>query len=309
MAASSVASRVRSVNYFVSRACNYSCKFCFHTQKNTSKLALNQAKLGLQLLRDAGTEKINFAGGEPFMNPDTLGELCRTSHDLGMAVSIISNGSLIRPKWMDQYGEFVDVLGVSVDSFDPETNAKIGRGGDANNRHVQRMLRVREMCSDHDITFKMNTVVCKLNWEEDMSEQVALIDPKRWKVFQVLILENENSGGPGELRDARSLVVSREEYDAFVGRHAPRFPQLIPEPNDVMQNSYLLLDEELRFLDCSGGGKVPSRSILSVGVEAALKEAGFDDEMFHKRGGIFDWTRERKPTATDVDELPAACSA
>lgn len=306
--AASTASRVRSVNYFISRACNYACKFCFHTQKNTSKLALDQAKLGLRLLRDAGTEKINFAGGEPFMNPDTLGELCRTSHDLGMAVSIISNGSLIRPKWMDRYGEFVDVLGVSVDSFDPKTNARIGRGGDANNRHVQRMLRVREMCSDHDVTFKMNTVVCKFNWEEDMSENVELIDPKRWKVFQVLILEDENSGGAGELRDARSLVVTREQFDSFVGRHAPRFPQLIPEPNDVMQNSYLHLDEELRFLDCSGGGKVPSRSILKVGVAAALEEAGFDHDMFNKRGGIFEWTRERKP-ASSMEEMPTACSA
>lgn len=297
------------MNYFISRACNYSCKFCFHTQKNTSKLALDQAETGLRLLRAAGTEKINFAGGEPFMNPDLLGRLCRTSHDLGMAVSIISNGSLIRPGWMDEYGEFVDVLGVSVDSFDPETNAKIGRGGDANNRHVQRMLRVRQMCSDHDIVFKMNTVVCSYNWEEDMSARVELIDPKRWKVFQALVLEGENSGGPGELRDARSLVVTREQYDAFVDRHAPRFPQLIPEPNDVMQNSYLLLDEELRFLDCSGGGKVPSRSILKVGVEAALEEAGFDDDMFHKRGGIFNWTRERNSADKEAEDVPAVCSA
>ncbi len=57
-----VAKRVKSVNYFISRQCNYECKFCFHTQTNTFKLSMEEAKRGLQLLADAGTEKINFAG-------------------------------------------------------------------------------------------------------------------------------------------------------------------------------------------------------------------------------------------------------
>eukprot|EP00553_Chaetoceros_curvisetus_P012564 CAMPEP_0204642538 /NCGR_PEP_ID=MMETSP0717-20131115/51738_1 /ASSEMBLY_ACC=CAM_ASM_000666 /TAXON_ID=230516 /ORGANISM="Chaetoceros curvisetus" /LENGTH=236 /DNA_ID=CAMNT_0051663313 /DNA_START=1214 /DNA_END=1924 /DNA_ORIENTATION=- len=236
---------------------------------------------------------MNFAGGEPFINDVMLGELCRYSHELGMAVSIISNGSLIKPYWMKLYGEYVDVLGVSIDSFNPEVNAKIGRGGDANNKHLERVLKVREMCEEHSITFKMNTVVCNLNWEEDMTEYVKKLNPKRWKCFQVLILKDENSGAPGELRDAKDLVVSREQFDSFVKRHE-HFDVLIPEPNDVMQNSYLLLDEELRFLDCSAGGKVPSESILDVGVGVALQQAGFDVDEFYNRGGIYDWTRERK---------------
>ena len=124
----SLASQVRSVNYFISRKCNYACKFCFHTAKTSNYLELAQAELGLQMLKDAGTEKINFAGGEPFLHPTLLGELCKKSHEMGLAVSIISNGSRITPEWMKDYGVYVDVLGVSVDSFSPETNALIGRG-------------------------------------------------------------------------------------------------------------------------------------------------------------------------------------
>jgi radical S-adenosyl methionine domain-containing protein 2 len=293
MSPSEVASCVRSVNYFISRKCNYQCGFSFHTQKTTHHLSLEQAVEGLRLLRRAGTEKINFAGGEPFTNPRLLGELCKTSHELGMAVSIISNGSLITNNWMQDYGAFVDVLGVSVDSFVPETNAAIGRGGDANNQHVQRVLHVRDLCHKHGIKFKMNTVVCSFNWKEDMSEHVRILAPERWKVFQVLILGDENSGLPGELRDARPFCVSDDEFSSFVSRHSAEFDQLIPEPNNVMQNSYLLLDEDLRFLDCSKGGKVPSESILKVGVKRALEQSGFDKVMFDKRGGIYDWTRDR----------------
>jgi len=39
---------------------------------------------------------------------------------------------------------------------------------------------------------------------------------------------------------------------------------LVPENNDMMKNSYLVLDEYMRFLDSSSGGKEPSESILGV---------------------------------------------
>ena len=255
-------------------------------------MTLAQAELGLKLLKDAGTEKINFAGGEPFLHPILLGELCKKSHELGLAVSIISNGSRISSEWMGEYGAYVDVLGVSVDSFSPDTNALIGRGIE----HAERIFDVRELCYQHGIKFKLNTVVNKFNWQEDMSAQVHKLEPERWKVFQVLLLEGENSGlHKEELRDARPLVVSSEEFWSFVNRHRAHETLdsvLIPEPNDVMQNSYLLLDEEMRFLDCSKGGKVPSDSILEVGIEKALSQAGFDFGMFQERGGIYNWSRE-----------------
>lgn len=64
-----------SVNYHFSRKCNYQCGFCFHTAKTSHVLSIEQAKLGLLKLKEAGMKKINFAGGEPFLYPDFLGEL------------------------------------------------------------------------------------------------------------------------------------------------------------------------------------------------------------------------------------------
>jgi len=48
---------------------------------------------------------------------------------------------------------------------------------------------------------------------------------------------------------------------------------------------------QMRFLDCSRGGKVPSRSILDVGVANALKFSGFNGAMFLKRGGRYTWSK------------------
>lgn len=43
-----------SVNYHFTRKCNYKCGFCFHTAKTSFVLPLEEAKRGLELLRDAG---------------------------------------------------------------------------------------------------------------------------------------------------------------------------------------------------------------------------------------------------------------
>ena len=155
-------------------------------------------------------------------------------------------------------------------------------------------MKVRDMCEEQSITFKINTVVCALNWEEDMTDFIHHLHPQRWKCFQVLILKEENSGGANELRDARGLTVSREQFNSFIQRHQGFDNILVPEPNELMQNSYLLLDEKLRFLNSANGGKVPTESILDVGVEKALGQAGFDHGAFQKRGGVYNWSRERK---------------
>ena len=67
-----------------------------------------------------------------------------------------------------------------------------------------------------------------------------------------------------------------------------------PESNEMMRSSYLILDEYMRFLDCSKGGKDPSPSILDVGVQAALNMSGFDEKTFFKRGGKYKWSKMDK---------------
>ena len=57
-----------------------------------------------------------------------------------------------------------------------------------------------------------------------------------------------------------------------------------------------------RFLNCSDSGKKPGRSLLDVGVEEALKDAGFDEKAFFERGGVFDWGRNKDSEEATVPE-------
>lgn len=295
-----------SVNWHLTRLCNYSCKFCFHTAKSDKFLpgtreGMEESKRCLRKLRDAGMKKINFSGGEPFLYPKALGELCQfCKQELCVeSVSIISNGSKIREGWLDKYGEFVDILAVSCDSFVEERNAAIGRG---KGMHVRDLKRVRTWCENRRIPFKLNSVITTCNVDEDMHEAIRELKPVRWKVFQCLLLSGENEGEDA-LRDARDMVITREQFEAFVERHRD-LECLVREDNRQMKDSYLILDEELRFLDCTGGAKRPSRSLQHVSVTAAMREAGFDSQMFRARGGVYAWSRSG---IKDIEDAAGAC--
>lgn len=289
-----------SVNYHFTRQCNYSCGFCFHTAKTSFVLPLPEAKRGLALLAAAGMKKLNFSGGEPFVvdGGRYMGELiryCKTElAACGVCVSVVTNGSLVREWWMRRYGEHVDVLAVSCDSFDADTNRAIGRrqGGRDAGRHAAKVYELRDWCARHRVAFKVNTVVNACNVDELMAEHIGRLRPVRWKVFQCLALDGENAG-PDALRDAARFRVTDEQFDGFVRRHAAVSAVLVPEGNGAMRDSYLILDEYMRFLDCRDGGKRPSASLLDVGVDRALRDSGFDERAFRDRGGVYEWDKRR----------------
>jgi radical S-adenosyl methionine domain-containing protein 2 len=87
------------------------------------------------------------------------------------------------------------------------------------------------------------------------------------------------------------VLVTSEQFEAFVQRHA-HTGVVVAESNATMRDSYLILDENMCFLDCTGGEKTPSPSILRVPVPVALAKAGYDATMFHARRGVYDWSRK-----------------
>jgi len=257
-------------------------------------LPLEKAKRGLYLLKEAGMEKLNFSGGEPFLQPKFMGELARyAKEELELpSVSIVCNGSLLKEFWLKKYGKYIDIIAVSCDSFSASTNKEIGRAPQNTtsdgSAHAENVFQVARLCDRYGILFKINTVVNSKNVDEDMNESISALRPSRWKVFQCLQVEGENAGSDA-LRSAQEFVVTDDQFDAFLQRHKQRNP--VPESNELMRSSYIILDEYMRFLDCAEGAKEPSKSILDVGVDAAMGKSGFDETAFFKRGGKYKWSK------------------
>ena len=78
-------------------------------------------------------------------------------------------------------GKHLDILAISCDSFNEDTNIEIGRR-QGNKSHLSSLFRIREWCHTYQVAFKINTVVNSYNWEEDMSQEILEINPVRWKV-------------------------------------------------------------------------------------------------------------------------------
>ncbi|MCJ1390122.1 hypothetical protein MMC18_002980 [Xylographa bjoerkii] len=245
-----------------------------------------KAKRGLALLAKAGMKKLNFAGGEPFLYREFLGHLVAYCKEtlLLESISIVTNGSLVNESFLKKYGQHIDILAVSCDSFNEATNIAIGRG---NGDNVRKLATIAEWCQKYGIKFKLNTVVCQLNYAEDMNGWISRLQPFRWKCFQALMVAGENDSDM-TLRDVRKFQISDEQYELFCERHRSQ-RSFVPEPNNLMAKSYLILDEYMRFLDRDG--REPSPPILEVGVEAALAKVFWDQESFVTRGGVYDWTR------------------
>ena len=280
-----------SVNYHFTRLCNKSCGFCFHVSKTSFMLSEEKAKEGLKLLKEAGMRKINFAGGEPFVKHKFLAkmlEYCKKDLQIE-SVSIVSNGSLITESFIKQYAKYIDVLAISCDSFNEQTNIDIGRGSGDN---VKKLFEISKWCKEYDIKFKLNTVVCLPNYQENMVSMIEKLQPFRWKCFQVLMVQGENDSEKAK-GDMQKFQISDEQYELFRSRHEG-LSCFVPEPNNVMASSYLILDEYMRFLDKGDGQEIASETIFDVGVSKALSQVRWDEQGFNTRGGIYDWSKDKK---------------
>merc|ERR1712232_492205 len=53
----------------------------------------------------------------------------------------------------------------------------------------------------------------------------------------------------------------------------------------------------------TANGKVPSQSIREVSVSCAMKQAGFDADMFVQRGGMYKWSRDCEEHKADMEDI------
>lgn len=138
----------------------------------------------------------------------------------------------------------------------------------------------------------------------DMSEFIYQLKPLRWKIFQCLYLEGENSGR------VEHLLISKNELEAFIARH--EHLTTLPEPialyssNEDTKNGYACITPAGCFLDDIDNKHRYSRPILSVGVDEAWKDIDYRPENFRARGGYYEWQNsvpKSSSCSTDIEDL------
>ena len=286
----SISAEVTTVNYHLWKSCNMGCGFCFATfldlpPQGATCLPQDDSVRLITLIAEAGFRKINFAGGEPTLCP-WLSELIRHAKSLGLTTSVVPNGSRITEAWLDYLAGSLDILAISIDSVDAETQQKIGRTVKGKSPMTRPdYLSIGESAKARGMRLKVNTVVNRHNVADDFSPFIRAIAPERWKIFQVLPVAGQNNLRFDE------FAIGRDEFDLYVDRNGSverDGVRVIPENNEEMTGSYLMIDPQGCLFDNTRGKHTYSNPILSVGVQTALAEIRVYPERFIERGGLYD---------------------
>ena len=283
---------IPSVNYHLWKACNMGCRFCFATFQDGLSDILPKGHLPreeslrvIELLAQHGAEKISFAGGEPTLCP-WLPDLIRRAQELGMTTSIVTNGTRLTSEFLEGLQGTLDWVTLSIDSLSAQVNTLTGRalkrGAPDEEQYHDLVTLVREQ----GFRLKINTVVTSANKDEDMTEFIRWAHPARWKIFQVLPIDGQNDHTLG------GLTVTDDEFAAYAEHHFELTSKgiiVVPESNELMTGSYLMVDPAGRFFDNTKGHHTYSEPILEVGVTQALQEISANSTTFDQRGGRYEW--------------------
>lgn len=97
---------------------------------------------------------------------------------------------------------------------------------------------------------KINTVVTSETWQEDFTDFIRSAKPERWKLLQALRVEGQNDAHIADFE------IAPEQFEAYVQRN--RIVEndgiiVVPESNEMMTESYVMIDPAGRFFDNAKG--------------------------------------------------------
>lgn len=284
------------INWHMTEACNYRCRYCYskwhagagkeliHSPEGSAAMLAeiarhfspdnprNQARLGMQW----DSVRLSLAGGEPLLYSREVAGVVALARSLGFKVSLITNGSRLTQPLMAELAPQLSVLGLSLDSAIASTNREIGRA----DKHEQ-VLSLSNLAAivesgrrlNPDLRVKLNTVVNALNFTEDMSQPIRQLAPDKWKVLRML---------PTITSD---LAIADHEFAEFIGRHQQLGEIMAAEDNNDMVESYIMIDPHGRFFQNTqnANGYRYSEEILAVGAETAFRQICWQAEKFRSR--------------------------
>jgi radical S-adenosyl methionine domain-containing protein 2 len=276
------------VNFHFTHKCNYNCKFChsnFFASKQKKILPFEKWKKITDMLKPY-CKRINFAGGEPLLHKKLIGDLIEHNNQIGLISTIITNGSLLDDKWLFEYGKYIKAIGISCDSSIESINKELGRG---KGNHVKLTLEKFNIINNFSksgnyILPKLNTVVNKLNYKENMIDFVLKTGVTRWKIFQLLTIEGEN------VKYSKDLIINKEEFYEFYENNKlikKYGVELVAENVDELTDTYIMVDPEGRFFSNNNNKYLFSEPIYKIGVEKALEQIKFNPKNIENLNRMF----------------------
>lgn len=279
-----------TINWHITEACNFKCAYCFahwenkpckkellHNTQDVITLLNEFEKMQYSFPQEFNSIRLNLVGGETFLYHSAIINIIKEAKKRNFRLSAITNGSKLDSELNKMIAKNFDIIGFSVDSVINKTNLSLGRQEMNKTIIIEKLIKdineIREI--NPSIELKINTVVNKLNYLEDLTQFINKVKPTKWKVFKMLpILPRSNS-----------LKISDEQFQIFLNTHQEHKEIINGENNDDMINSYIMVDPNGRFFQNIKGQEkyTYSDEIHKVGIEEAFSQIDFDIEKFKRR--------------------------
>ena len=286
-----------SINYHITEKCNYCCKFCFARYENSNKeLKLGESLKLINLIAENGCKKINFAGGEPTLIHH-LPELISHAQNLGLFVSIISNGTGINRKFMEKCSGNLNLIGLSLDSQNDCVEERLGRTlrfKSKEHSHVNLIKQKTRLIKESKIPIKINSIVNPLNWNENLSDFIQSINPTRWKVFEIHHLNGINDDFFREFG-----YLKPWQFWSFIEKHSHLNP--VFESSQMIIDSYCMITPDGRFYQDTNHIHHFSKQILDVGIIRAFQQILYQEKKYRERDGGYFKLFPKKPNLNYIN--------
>lgn len=119
-----------TLRIYLTNRCNLRCNHCFMfaDKQLPNELTFEEIIKLIDSSRKHGCSKVIFTGGEVCLKENFI-EILKYSHDNGLYVQVLSNGTIWTAEKIKEAAKYIDEIQISIDGFDEESNSKVrGKG-------------------------------------------------------------------------------------------------------------------------------------------------------------------------------------
>jgi radical SAM protein with 4Fe4S-binding SPASM domain len=199
--------------------CNLRCIYCFPDvlHERYTELSAEEARVVATKIIDAAVLEVTLSGGEPLLRKD-LFEIAGLLRARNLAVSMMTNGTLLTDEHARRMAELDLSVGVSLDSLSEEVN-RITRGDGV----VDQVKRAVDVLARHDVGTNLVVTVTRHNFDglETIFEYARAVG------MTSIMLQDLRGFGTRELYESTRLTDEQEDaVPALIDRLEAAYPEI-----------------------------------------------------------------------------------
>ena len=203
--------RPRVAVYHPTYVCNHNCPGCDFRKENKiiqKKISQEEAEIIMNQIIAFEIEGVEFAGGgEPLLHPFLLEDVLKL-HEAGIAISLITNGSLLTGKILEAFIRYASYIRISIEAGSKDVFKRV-KGIDSDDEFYRVVENIQEAVSlrkklKTKLDLSLKFTVGKENYQ-DMENAVLLASKLGVDSIQFKLYENVDNI---ELHEEGDLYLS-----------------------------------------------------------------------------------------------------